>query len=155
MPFCPKCRFEYEPNVSVCPDCEEKLVAALPPLDEGEDLSDETMDWVHLGRLTSREYAQMLAGVLQSRGIPNVIRSGVGFFGVTGQMGVSSYSAAGGGYSVFVPEEFVVAADVEATAVLGETWKKARLVDVEGAESADEAGEPEEPEEPEESEEEH
>lgn len=30
MPFCPQCRFEYEAEVEVCPECGAALVAALP-----------------------------------------------------------------------------------------------------------------------------
>jgi uncharacterized OB-fold protein len=29
MPFCPKCGYEYEPDVKVCPDCEVELVDQL------------------------------------------------------------------------------------------------------------------------------
>lgn len=30
MPFCPKCRDEFENWVQICPDCHVKLVAKLP-----------------------------------------------------------------------------------------------------------------------------
>jgi predicted amidophosphoribosyltransferase len=29
MPYCPKCGYEYEPGIKVCPDCEEELVEEL------------------------------------------------------------------------------------------------------------------------------
>lgn len=32
MPFCPKCHYEYQPEVTNCPDCGRALVAELPPL---------------------------------------------------------------------------------------------------------------------------
>ena len=38
MPFCPKCRYEYRPEIKVCPDCGEKLVAELPPEPVGQEL---------------------------------------------------------------------------------------------------------------------
>lgn len=145
MPFCPKCRYEYEPHVSVCPDCEERLVSSLPPVSEAEDeLPEEIRDWVELARLTSREYAQMLLGALRSRGIPIVIRSEAGYFGETGQMGMAAFSSAHRGFLVYVPEEHVVAADIQATAMLGDTWKKSLLVDIENAGEYDEGTEPEE-----------
>ena len=31
MPYCPKCKYEYQPGVSVCPECGEPLVVELPP----------------------------------------------------------------------------------------------------------------------------
>jgi Putative prokaryotic signal transducing protein len=34
--FCPKCRYEYDFGIAVCPDCEVRLVAELPPEDETE-----------------------------------------------------------------------------------------------------------------------
>lgn len=138
MGFCPKCRYEYEPTLSVCPDCEEQLVAELPPLADGEEvLPEEIKDWVHLARLTGREYALMIEERFNDRGIPVVVLSGAGYFGQTGQLGPSSYQPIGGGYSVYVPENFVVAADIEGTAILGETWAAARLVDIEQADSTD------------------
>lgn len=27
MPYCPKCGYEYEPTVGICPDCGERLIA--------------------------------------------------------------------------------------------------------------------------------
>jgi predicted amidophosphoribosyltransferase len=32
MPFCPKCRDEFQDWVKVCPDCRVELVATLPEL---------------------------------------------------------------------------------------------------------------------------
>ncbi|MCD4812228.1 hypothetical protein K8S19_00825 [bacterium] len=31
MPFCPQCGYEYRPEIKICPDCNERLVAALAP----------------------------------------------------------------------------------------------------------------------------
>jgi hypothetical protein len=31
MSFCPKCGYEYKPEINLCPDCKEKLVTSLPP----------------------------------------------------------------------------------------------------------------------------
>ena len=43
MPFCPKCRYEYEPSVSICPDCGERLVSSLP--EEPPKISEEKTVW--------------------------------------------------------------------------------------------------------------
>ena len=40
MPYCPKCRDEFEDWVEECPDCKEKLVDELPPLPEEEPRGD-------------------------------------------------------------------------------------------------------------------
>ena len=98
MPFCPKCRYEYQPGVSVCPDCNETLVASLPP--ETEEPSDELIekyeDWVQLARLTSQPSAEMIMEVFREKKIPAVLLSGSGHFGITGQMGMSSFRPVNG-----------------------------------------------------------
>jgi len=123
--FCPKCRYEYQPHLTECPDCNEKLVAVLP--DEPKEESPE-VTWVQLARLTSFPSAHMIIDVLRSRDIPAVVLSGGGHFGHTGQMGSTSYRPIDGAYyTIAVPEEFVAEADAEAEAVLGEEWAKGRL----------------------------
>ncbi|MFZ5981537.1 MAG: hypothetical protein ACOYVF_12995 [Candidatus Zixiibacteriota bacterium] len=131
MPFCPKCRYEYEAGVFVCPDCDERLVALLPDDENESDDYDQYDNWVQLARLSSSQSADMVEEVLQEKNIPVVIYSGTGHFGIVGQMGPSSPRPIGGGYSVFVPEEFVSDADQEASIVLGEEWEKAKLFDIE------------------------
>ena len=132
MPFCPKCHYEYRPGISVCPDCNETLVDVLPPEESEEETSEVDLgEWVHLARLTSKQSADMLIAALYAEDIPAVLRSGSGHFGITGQMGPSSFRPVGGGYSLFVPESWVVAADRIALGMLGEEWLSVRLVDIE------------------------
>jgi len=147
MPFCPKCRFEYREGVEVCPDCNLDLVASLPPEDlrkkddwrrrKGEPPTsipspdEDDTGWIALARLTSLQSAEMIIELLQEKDIPAVINSGVGYFGQIGSMGPSSYRPVGGGYTIMVPEESAEDADLEAEAVLGEEWAKARLIDFE------------------------
>lgn len=127
MPFCPNCRFEYNEGVSRCPDCEEELVESLP---ETEEAVTEYDEWVALARLTSHQYAEMIQDSLRNKDVPVVVQSGTGHFGITGQMGMSSARPIGGGYTVLVPVEFVVQADTEGFAILGDDWEKARLIDI-------------------------
>ncbi|UCC44388.1 MAG: hypothetical protein JSU65_00200 [Candidatus Zixiibacteriota bacterium] len=129
VPFCPNCEYEYKAGVSTCPDCEEPLVDKLP--EEEEESETEYDDWVHMARLNSDQYARMLLEALHAKDIPAVIRSGTGHFGQTGQMGTSSFRPVGGGYSLFVPQEFLQQADTEAELLLGEEWHAARLIDFE------------------------
>ncbi len=128
MPFCPKCRYEYKPEISVCPDCNEYLVSSLP--EKNEEISEiDNMgydNWVRIGRLTSQAYANMINEGLHSKNIPVIILSGTGHFGQTGQMGTSSFRPIDGGFSVMVPEEFAVDANYEAEIILGDDWIKSR-----------------------------
>lgn len=131
--FCPKCRYEYQPHVTECPDCEEKLVAVLPEVsdDESEDESAQA-NWVSLARLTSFPSAHMIIEVLRDKDIPAIALDSSGYFGQTGQMGATSYRPIEGAYyTITVPEEFLAEADAEAEAVLGEEWVKSRLIDIE------------------------
>ena len=129
MPFCPKCRYEYKTGIAVCPDCDERLVDSLP--DDADNEHPEYENWIPLARLTSPQLSEMLLEVLRGRDIPAVVQSQGGYFGKTGQMGIGSFTPAGAGFILLVPEEFVVAADREAEVVLGDDWKKARLIDIE------------------------
>ena len=132
MPFCPKCKYEYEFGVSTCPDCEEKLVASLPE----ENIDEQPLsldDWVPLARLSSYQSIEMVIEALRSNDIPVVPLSGMGHFGVTSLMGTSAVAALGGGYTLMVPEDNVVEADQVGFMILGQEWASARLVDIDEA----------------------
>ena len=78
MPFCPKCRAEYERWVEVCADDGERLVETLPeeqPASEAmvdqfpEDEGELVAAWV----TESYEYAGMIAEFLEEQGIAATI----------------------------------------------------------------------------------
>ena len=46
MPFCPKCKYEYRPGFSHCPDCDVDLVDKLPEETEKSRAGDEWIDLV-------------------------------------------------------------------------------------------------------------
>jgi hypothetical protein len=67
MPFCPKCRYEYRPDIKKCPDCDAKLVDELPVEKE------PTIDAVDLVRVASYQFeieAQEAVLNLSQHGIP-------------------------------------------------------------------------------------
>jgi len=128
MPFCPKCRYEYRRGIEYCPDCDERLVETLPPENKDETFSpDDIKDWVPLARLTAYQYAEMVQEGLRDKGIPVVILSETGHFGLLGQLNITAYRPIGGGYVVLVPPDFAEDADQEAELMLGDEWVKSRL----------------------------
>jgi hypothetical protein len=142
MPFCPSCRYEYRSGIDRCPDCGEKLVDKLP---DPETEEQERYDWVPLARLNSYDLAEMVIEAMENEGIPVLSLSGAGHFGVTGQMGMSSYRPIGGGYSIVVPSDRIAEADRVGLAVAGEEWAAARLLEIS---EEDNSGDQEEPDKP-------
>jgi hypothetical protein len=69
MPFCPNCKYEYEQEVEVCPDCGAALVDTLP-----EEKEAEPVKHVFLRDVPSRLYAEMLKGALENQGISCVVK---------------------------------------------------------------------------------
>ncbi len=130
MPFCPKCRYEYRPDISVCPDCNEKLVSHLPERLESHEKYDtvDFKNWIPLARFDSQITAEMIIDVLRSKGLPAVILSGAGYFGLTGQMGLGSFRSIGGAYTVMVSKDFADEAAGEASAILGDEWETVKLI---------------------------
>lgn len=63
MPFCPDCRYEYEPHVTVCPDCGAALIDKLP--EAASDTAEN--DYVLLTKVSEREVASLEA-FLKSEG---------------------------------------------------------------------------------------
>jgi hypothetical protein len=72
MPFCPKCRYEYEAGVEKCPDCLVKLVDKLP-----KEFTDAEEEYVELHTLPGKVYAEMVQEALEKEGIGCVIKSDV------------------------------------------------------------------------------
>jgi len=134
MSFCPKCRFEYEPGVTVCPDCNEALVDVLPDIEGKESeyriTEENAAEWIPIAVLSSPEYAHMIEEALRAKNIPVVIRSGAGHFGPIGALGTSSVFAGSGGYLVLVREKYVTDADREASTILGDIWEKSKTVNL-------------------------
>ena len=129
MPFCPVCRLEYNPDITKCSDCNVWLVEELP--DEGVEIEFSEEDWLELARLTSSAYAEMVLEAWRSDNIRGLVQSKVGHFGITGQMGTTTFRPVGGAYSLWVHRDDIVRADRIAEGILGETWTTARLLDIE------------------------
>jgi len=85
MPFCPKCRCEYQPGIEVCADCGVYLVENPPP-EIDEEYADT--EWVELHSFPGTLYAAMAVEVLNREGIPAYSQStfagGIGYGPVYG-----------------------------------------------------------------------
>jgi hypothetical protein len=133
MPFCPSCKYEYEPGVNSCPDCGVNLVDKLAD-DTVTGPDEDEFDWVPIARIMSAQVAEMVVEAFQAKEIPTLLFSGTGFFGKAGMMGPSSYQAVGGGYTIMVAADSIDDADHEGEVILGEEWKIARLLEIDSSE---------------------
>lgn len=70
MPFCPQCKAEYKPEVSICSDCKAQLV---PELIQTE--VREYGDWYAVESVPNELVGNILRGVLEAKGIPVYLRS--------------------------------------------------------------------------------
>jgi hypothetical protein len=128
MPFCPKCRFEYRPEIYICPDCNERLVTILPPEEATATENKEYKDWVTVSKLESFQFAEMIRERLEELNIPIVILSRASRYETTRIMGLSTINPLGGRYAILVPKEYVEEADLEGEAIFGEDWVKGKTI---------------------------
>ena len=73
MPYCPKCRNEFQDWVKVCPDCNFALVDELPVLKRRE-MSEERL--VHIATAPNEIVANMWSGILEKNGIRCLLKGG-------------------------------------------------------------------------------
>jgi hypothetical protein len=95
--FCPKCRFEYNPGVNVCPDCEIELVSQLPAEDDPEVAYDEPVPVFESGDMSVLLVAQSM---LENEDIPFWLKGSMVADYVSG--GGMGLNPAGGPYKVLV-----------------------------------------------------
>jgi len=128
MPFCPKCRLEYRPGITFCPDCEKHLVDEMPEPPMKPKEPDYSKDWVPLAQFGTQAYGAIIEEGFKSLGIPVTVLSGAGHFGQIGAMG-TAFLPIEGAYIILVPREDVDRADQEGETMLGELWRSSRLAD--------------------------
>lgn len=119
MGICPRCRYEYQDTVLVCPDCEETLVDRLPPQSTAAVTPDDS--WVIVGGVESPSSSDMAKGSLNSNNIPSVVlSSGFTAFG----RGAGPQSGWGSSFKgsnlIMVPKEYEEEAAVILESVLGD-----------------------------------
>ncbi len=125
MPFCPKCKYEYRAEQTVCPDCNVPLVDRLPTKTAAAVPDDS---WVSVGRVNSEMTAEMARGALESSNIPSVIvSSAFGTWSGSGSTGILE-AAGKGSNMVMVPREYRDDAEIILKAVLGDDLNDSRSV---------------------------
>ena len=70
MPFCPKCKAEYEAGVATCHDCGVPLVEQLPPDPHDEEAREE---FVEVFRCFEIVETELVSDLLDEAGIENFI----------------------------------------------------------------------------------
>lgn len=85
MPFCPKCRYEYRADITVCPDCDLDLVTKLHEPKEQEHIDVEL---VTIADFTFDVQAEETKVLLESHGIPAVVENAVSAMIYPGMAGI-------------------------------------------------------------------
>ena len=71
MPWCPKCRFEYVPQLHACPECKVRLVAELPEetVEQPAYGEGEAFEQVLLCTVVGEMHAALMRDALKAAGI--------------------------------------------------------------------------------------
>lgn len=86
MPYCLKCREEFQDWVKLCPDCSLSLVDSLPELTKSEPKAESKKEpikepLVHVITAPNESVATMWAGILEEEGIDSFIKGGDWYMG--------------------------------------------------------------------------
>jgi hypothetical protein len=77
MPYCPKCRDEFQDWVKTCPDCRVALVSELRPSTKGSKAANVKREsLVHVANAPNELVGQMWAEILKERGIHSLTKGG-------------------------------------------------------------------------------
>lgn len=95
MSYCPKCKYYFENDVKVCPDCKTELVDQIP-----QEEVDVTK-WMSLERFSSSVMADMLKEALEENEIVCLEKSDM----FHSAFSMEATSIAGGEFEIFVPND--------------------------------------------------
>ena len=121
MSYCPKCKYEYEPGITICPDCNEILVDVLPDKSRAARPPDDS--WVGVCGIKSTVSADMAQGALENANIPSTIISSSFTPHGRGLDFLSGISLTGKGINiVMVPKEYHDDAELILENILGDDF---------------------------------
>jgi hypothetical protein len=122
MGFCPKCKYEYQPGVNVCPDCNEQLVSHLPVTTPSAAVQPDD-SWVGVCRVAGGTRTGLAKGALDSNNIPSIVMSSQ-FTAMGGAKGLQAALGSAQGDILMVPREYVEEAELILEAILGEDFDR-------------------------------
>lgn len=94
MPYCPRCRFEYQAGVIRCPDCGGPLSASVPQ--DAQDGLDPGSEPVELCRVGDPSEAEIIRATLAEVGISSFVKT----HGVITAYRASVVDGASGDYAI-------------------------------------------------------
>lgn len=119
MLYCPKCKYEFDQAILVCPDCDERLVLKLSGRPAPAVSPDDS--WVLVGGVNNETQSKVARGSLDSSNIPSVFMpSRLDADGAPEDLPVKSLGLVDTADLILVPREFGEEARVLLEAVLGD-----------------------------------
>lgn len=123
MGFCPSCKYEYQPGVNVCPDCNEELVSHLPASSPTSAAVQPDDSWIGVCRVSGVTRAGLAKGALDSNNIPSIVMSSQ--FRAYGSDPMLQASLTQGNDDILmVPREYADEAELILEAILGEDFDR-------------------------------
>ena len=111
--LCPKCKVELKNGKVDCPIC------------GFESAKDEEQEWVVLGTIEDRPFADLARETLKSLDIPAVVVSRAGFFGNVGLPLNSIFDGGKAGvFEIKTPKSFAKEAAETLDMTLGDKWRR-------------------------------
>jgi hypothetical protein len=87
--YCPKCHGEFEAWVSLCPDCQARLVDELPEEQHPPGAPSEGDALVPVGSAPNEVVARIWIQILEESGIRSVMQSGRPMSGLLGDFSLN------------------------------------------------------------------
>ncbi len=97
MKYCHSCRYEFQDEIEVCPDCKVPL-KDTPPVPE----KHREVEWVELRQLPNPIYIEMIKEILDKEGIPSYLSYNF----LSSTFSIRGSSLVGESGTLFVPKEF-------------------------------------------------
>ena len=119
MAWCPICEYEYRSEITICPDCNEKLMSAHPTATSAVIPDDS---WVKVCEFRSRAIADKAKATLDKSNIPSVIMSSA-FDNLNSDRLRAEVSEAGSeSCLLLVPREFRDEAEIMIESAMGDAF---------------------------------